>query len=519
MKICKSSIENINFTNTIVAQFMKTITETPDEQVALLVSLLANSTDFILQLDANGIIVYINRVPLGLRHEEVLGTHWLTYVPVEHRKMLEEYFQKTLKTGETIECEALGPGDNGTSNWYWKRYYPLRKGDEIQGVICVSRDITDRRKIQVQLEHQQTHLLNFFNRAPVLICMFSGKDFIFQMVNQEYQKLLGNRNVIGKSFREVVPLFDEAIFSTLETVFRTNQSFVGRDVLVTADWGGGNQPDQRYFSFLFEPVANSEDKVESVWVLGMDVTESKRLESSIQLNDRLMSLGTLVAGIGHEINNPLAYSILNLDIIQSELMELFEEHEAEKIELINQKIEIAHRGLQRVAGIVKGLKAFSRSAELAEVTKIELNECIDGAIEIGASIINHRGRVEKDYETPLFIKGNATKVIQVFLNLLVNAAHALDEANFSTNLISIQTRSHQDGVQIMITDTGAGISPENLKKIFDPFFTTKEVGVGSGLGLPICHGIVSTMGGSISFESKIGFGTKVILTFPHWSNS
>jgi PAS domain S-box-containing protein len=496
---------------------MNDFKKSPDEQVALLVSLLANSNEIIIQVDDKGIIRFINRVTVGLRYEDVIGTFWLSYVPEDHRVFLDEHFQKTLKTGEISECEAIGPGENGARIWYWKRFFPLRKGKEIVGVVFISRDITDKKQMQIKLEHQQMLIHNFFNRAPVLICMLSGKDFTFQMANQEYQRMVGNRDIIGKPLREVIPLIDEKLFSHLNDVFETNQSFLGKDMPFISDWDGGSQPQLKYFTFLFEPVPDSTGSVESIWVVGIDVTESKRMEASMQLNDRLVSLGTLAAGIGHEINNPLAYSILNLDILQTELQEIVGLQNKTKIDLLNQKIEIAHLGLQRVAEIVKSLKAFSHAADVAEVNKIELHECIEGALEIGTNIIKQRARVKKDFQYPMFIQGNLTKMVQVFLNLLVNAAQSMEEENFNTNVITIQTRSDENGVQVKLSDTGMGISPENLNKIFDPFFTTKEVGEGSGLGLHICHGIIISMGGTVCFESQMGIGTTVNLTF-HRSN-
>lgn len=164
--------------------------------------------------------------------------------------------------------------------------------------------------------------------------------------------------------------------------------------------------------------------------------------------------------------------------------------------------------------IVRGLKTFSRADEEQRVP-LDLVRVIDLAINMAWNEIRHRARVVKDFGAVPLVEADETRLAQVFINLLVNAAHALPEGNADANQIRVVTSTDARGrAVIKLSDTGQGIRPEQLSRIFDPFFTTKPVGVGTGLGLSICHGIVTGLGGDISAQSQVGVGTTFTIVLP-----
>ncbi len=253
----------------------------------------------------------------------------------------------------------------------------------------------------------------------------------------------------------------------------------------------------------------------AVITTGRDVTESERLRSKLLVSDRMASLGTLAAGVAHEINNPLAYVIGNLEVIADAFANAGGTWPADAAptELVD-AIADATEGAQRVRDIVKGLRTFSRSEEEKRVP-LAVTDVIEAAIRIVANQVRHRAQIVRELgDMPSVIADNG-RLTQVFINLLVNAAHAIPDGHSVQNRITVRTRTDERGHAVIeVADTGAGMSREVVVRAFDPFFTTKDVGEGSGLGLSICHGIVTGLGGTISVHSELGQGTTVRVVLP-----
>jgi PAS domain S-box-containing protein len=250
----------------------------------------------------------------------------------------------------------------------------------------------------------------------------------------------------------------------------------------------------------------------AVLAFARDVTERKRMEIKLLEADRLTALGVLSAGVAHEINNPLAYVLLNLEYLKRELPKAAAD--PARIEALMVRVQDACHGADRVASIVRDLRTFARGEETAR-QPVSLESVIEAAVNIAYPEIRTRARLERRYQTVPAVDGNAGRLEQVFLNLLLNAAQAFSADSGETeNSIRVSLRSQGDQVVAEVADDGPGILPELLGRIFDPFFTTKPVGVGTGLGLPICRGIVQTHGGEITVDSKPGQGATFTLTFP-----
>ncbi|MBU8871272.1 MAG: PAS domain-containing protein, partial [Gemmatimonadales bacterium] len=251
--------------------------------------------------------------------------------------------------------------------------------------------------------------------------------------------------------------------------------------------------------------------------------ERKRLENSLYQSDKMASIGQLSAGVAHEINNPIGFISSNLNTMKEylqELTELFNGNELESSENREQIDELiidfgeaiseSQEGAERVKNIVADMKGFSR-ADSVEMEATNLNDGLTSTLNIVWNQLKYNCKVEKELGDIPEVECFPSKINQVFLNLLVNAGHAIEG---DSGLITIKTWAADGNVHVSIRDNGCGIPKENLPKLFDAFFTTKEVGKGTGLGLNLSHDIISNHGGTISVTSELGKGTEFEVALP-----
>jgi len=264
--------------------------------------------------------------------------------------------------------------------------------------------------------------------------------------------------------------------------------------------------------------------------------ELKATQSKIFQQEKMASIGQLAAGVAHEINNPMAFISSNLGTLdkyvnrltefiqtQSEVIESL--HMTDAIEGLKRKqkelkldyitedikglITESLDGSERVRKIVQGLKSFARVDE-AEYKYANINECIESTISIVWNELKYKATLKKDYGDLPLTKCYPQQINQVFMNLLINAGHAIE----SQGEITIKTWAEDGSIWVAISDKGHGIAKENLNKIFEPFFTTKEVGKGTGLGLSITYEIIQKHNGEITVESEVGKGTTFTVRIP-----
>jgi two-component system NtrC family sensor kinase len=252
-------------------------------------------------------------------------------------------------------------------------------------------------------------------------------------------------------------------------------------------------------------------RVHSVIGMIQDITERMHLRERLLHQERLVAAGTLAAGMGHEINNPLTYVAGNIDLARTRLARGTLDG-AQQTELLGM-LQEASEGVGRIRDIVRGLRVFARSDD--SLVPSDVHASIRIAINIAMHELRQRASIETEFENIPTVLANEARLSQIFVNLIVNAAQAFATSDPSTNKIRLCTRSVPDGrVCIEVIDNGPGISRELLPRIFDPFFTTKPVGEGTGLGLAICHSLVSSLGGEIVCESQLGVGTEFRLLLP-----
>jgi len=248
-----------------------------------------------------------------------------------------------------------------------------------------------------------------------------------------------------------------------------------------------------------------------------DLTEYREVQTRLAMSERMASLGTLAAGVGHEINNPLTYLMCNLELARRNV-EGVSSAGAEPDDRLVKTLDflrIAVEGSCRIRDIVRELRVFAR-AECEQIGAVDALTCVEAALSIAANQVRHRARIVKNLSPVPKVRADETRLGQVFLNLIVNAAQAIPEGRADENTLTISSfvEEGSDRVVVEISDTGSGIAPELLSRIFDPFFTTKSVGEGTGLGLFLAQQAVRSYGGSIQVESQLGKGStfRVALT-------
>lgn len=298
-----------------------------------------------------------------------------------------------------------------------------------------------------------------------------------------------------------------------------------------------------------------------VEVLGslLDMTESKQLEETLKKekeeqgvlikeleetrdqllqSEKMAAIGQLAAGVAHEINNPIGYVNSNLGTMQhyiAQLIELIELYQVTEdvlkqqhpellrlIQSVRERIDLEFckqdtyelikeslEGIDRVKNIVKDLKDFSHVDE-SEWQRVDLHAGLESTLNIINNEIKYKAEVLREYGTLPAVECIASQINQVFMNLLVNAAHAIEERG----VITIRTGHHENRVWVEVTDNGKGIPEEKIKRIFEPFFTTKPVGVGTGLGLSLSYKIIQKHNGDIEVTSKEGEGSSFKIWLP-----
>jgi PAS domain S-box-containing protein len=397
------------------------------------------------------------------------------------------------EAGEAERYEVLTLRDGRVFERYSR---PRRIGDALEGRVWSFRDITERVRAERELHE---HLNMGIEHAVEGIARLDAHGR-YTSVNVAFAKLLGYEpaELLGKEagslchpddrVRLLVAGADMAPDGKLEMELRAIRKD-GATVLLRALFVRAKGKDAGFHGFVH------------------DITEQKAMEQRLLIADRMTSMGTLAAGVAHEINNPLTFVIANASMLEDSLPSmsacLGDEKHAELKELVSDIRE----GAERVRRVVRDLKMFSRPDDTT-CGAVDVCKVLESTVNMARNEIRHRARLVKDYGEIPMVEANDGQLGQVFLNLLINAAHAIPEGNVEKNEIRILTSTDRDGrVVVEIRDTGSGIPATILPRIFDPFFTTKAVGMGTGLGLSVCHGIMAKLGGDITVTSEVGTGT------------
>ncbi|MFO0598980.1 MAG: ATP-binding protein [Myxococcaceae bacterium] len=392
---------------------------------------------------------------------------------------------------------------------------------------ALQRDIAARERVESERDA-------FFLASPDLLAIFdSGLRFI--QANPSWGRTLGREpeSLLGTSMESLVHPDDLAVVQAGAQGVQTNGSV--RDVEFRVRHSDG--------SWRLVNAAGTIDRARGLmFAVGRDVTEARRMARELAQAQKLEAVGQLASGVAHEINTPVQYVGDNLGFVTDGFGALFEYLEAvhgvltdeqktslaaaaEKADLdflrdeVPPSLKEARDGLGRVAELVRALKEFAHP-DAGEKVPADLNRALERAVVLARGEIKHVSRVELALGDLPSVRCHVGSLSQVFLNLLVNAAHAVEERSKTTGVswkdhcIRATTRVEGREVVVAISDTGCGIPDSIRERIFEPFFTTKPIGKGSGQGLPLVRNVVIAHGGRVDIESKVGEGTTFFLRLP-----
>ena len=333
-----------------------------------------------------------------------------------------------------------------------------------------------------------------------------------QYVNRAFEELTGCRKeeVQGRSGLDEIraELVDQPLLAEIITVVSQGSVWAGPITSRTKD---GRLLTQEV---IISPIRDDAGEITNYVAVGRPVGEQKELTLKLMWAERLAAVGQLAAGVAHEINNPLAYILANVNFLSEEHEQLSPTVAPETASGIREALADLQQGVLRIRDIVKDLSAFSGYRD-DDAVAVDVSQLIDSTLKLLLNEIKHRARLIRSYGDVPQIWGPRSRLVQVFFNLLLNSAQAIDVGEADKNEIRIATRTDATGcVVVTIVDTGSGIDPAALPRVFDPFFTTHTGGDRTGMGLAVCHTVVTSLGGSISISSEPGKGTTCTVTLP-----
>ena len=245
--------------------------------------------------------------------------------------------------------------------------------------------------------------------------------------------------------------------------------------------------------------------------LTYEMNQRSEMQARMVRSERAASMGSLAAGIAHEINNPLTYVIGNLELLQSGATSGDATGSGRKDGEAQTMLSEATEGAYRVASLVRDLKTFSQTDE-GKAVPVALRSTIDRVTKMTANEFRHRAKLRVECPEGVRIMGNEGRILQVLINLLTNAAHAIEPGSQEANTVKISVYERDSRVELEVADSGGGIDPEIADRIFEPFFTTKSVGFGMGMGLSITRNIIHALGGTIELKYSSPEGSSFVIS-------
>lgn len=443
---------------------------------------------------------------------EIIGSPVRVLVGLEMASLPDQRMyaaaQRALE-GEVVRMETTyHSATGGQSRDVRTVFAPVHEAATITSGIGIVLDVTAQKDAERALRQSNEALQAIFRRAPDGIAIVVEGRFV--QVNPQIVSMLGFESadqLVGRPASELThAMHRDAQADRLERTARGEHLPPVEYRAIRADGA------ERFFEVSSAPFEHEGNP--AIVAFARDVTERRALEAHLVRTDRLASVGTLAAGVGHELNNPLGYVMLSLELMDRRLAAV----EPSLRDELGELVERAREGCERIRTIVKDLAAFSRRTEgVAE--RVEVRRLVENAVRLVLHTVRHKATLTVDVNDVPAVAGNEAKLEQVVVNLLVNAAQAMPEGEADVRHVRVRTESDDRTVRIQVIDDGPGIPAEVIDRVFEPFFTTKPVGEGTGLGLAICHAIVQEHGGTITIDSRMGEGTTVTVSLPALAES
>ncbi|MDD5122483.1 MAG: ATP-binding protein [Dehalococcoidales bacterium] len=376
-------------------------------------------------------------------------------------------------------------------------YLPVYDDEKLVYHLWVYRDVTRRVIAETAIKNAVAEWRTTFDSISDMIAITDG-DYNITRTNRAFASAFGVEpaDLIGQKACTIVhglagPIDNCPCIEAQKTLKPSTREFLhtrnNMSIEVTAS-----------------PIVDNNGKAGGSVLVIRDITERKNMQQQLIVHDRLASIGELVSGVAHEINNPLTSVIGFSDyLLQGELSPN-----------VKEGLEYINRDARRTASIVNNLMIFARE-QPEQKTPLDINEILNRVLSLHAHALKVKNiSVTTSYSNDLpAVMGNTAQLHQVFSNIIINAEQAMYEKE-KKGTLSIDTQRSGQDARIILADSGPGIEEGIIDKIFNPFFTTREVGQGTGLGLSIAHGIITEHGGSIRAESRPGNGTVFTIDLP-----
>jgi PAS domain S-box-containing protein len=523
-------------------------------------TMVDNANSIILRMDLEGRVTYFNRFAehfFGYSRDEVIG-----------RTVQDTIIPKTDSTGRDLQgliCEIVDNPPKFESNEnenirkdgsrVWISWSNKPVADEygvIKEILCVGNDITALKKVQHdliihqdkledtiklrtrELQESEARYRYLFEESPTLSAVIAPDGTIIDL-NNAMAKSLGyeRQEMVGRNS------YDFFVPSQVNEAVSLNQHrHEGEHITGTDNYVKAKDGSIRINRTTGQLALHKNGQLVGMLLCGIDVTEEKKLEElkrqheeEMIQTDKLASLGTLVSGVAHEINNPNNFIALNADnlhAIWSDVVPVLDEKASEdevfKLaglpysvirEEMGHLVEGIRSGSRRIRTIVTHLKEFARQGPIDMNQDVDCVKVFEAAQIIVANILKKStSKFTTNIESHLpAVKGDFQKIEQVIINLLTNACQALTSRDQAVSVV-IRKKSGAPFIEMLVTDEGRGIDPDHLPHIFDPFFTTKRESGGTGLGLSISYGIIKDHKGTLEVSSIPGKGTTFTITLP-----
>jgi PAS domain S-box-containing protein len=403
-------------------------------------------------------------------------------------------------SGSITEVRAVNAMRAGAQDCISRRHL-ARLGPAVDRAL----DEADRHRLHLATEAARAQLAaearSSERRFQSLIAAM--EDVVFSVdADVRYTGVYGRGNelgfrpesVIGKRPEEVLPT---ALATLHETAY--TKALTGEPVVF--DWAMACPTGMRHYQTSVSPLRNDSGEVCSLVGVTREITRQKEIQEQLLLSERLAIVGSMTASLTHELNNPLTSLLLNLECLVGQSPEVPE-------------LADAWAAARRLLDIITDVKLISRAADTRHGS-VDICALLDSTARLAGPQLRHRAILVKEYPPVVVaVQGNESRLGQVFLNLIVNAAQAILPGNADTNTVRLVVSTDAISTTVEVTDTGVGMSREVLARLFTPFFTTKPAGVGSGIGLSISKRIIDSVGGRIEVESSVGRGTTFRVIFP-----
>jgi PAS domain S-box-containing protein len=473
-----------------------------------------------------------------------LGERFLGYMTVELDRGLAQVNVDRALSGEDFTDSKYSGEDHRTCCYFEIEHAPVRDVDgSIIGVSVFARDVTESKRAWDAVSQAREFLSGVIDSLSAHICVLDQTGVIVE-TNRAWREFAAanppapSNAVEGSNYFAVCDDVTGPERETAQAFVRGLRDVLAdRQALFEMEYACHSPTTERWFvgrATRFVGEGNY------IVVVHTDITSQKKLLSQLSQAERLATMGMLAAGIAHEINNPLSYVLYNIQSTVEEFVRFSEilrhPDEARSVargslseepslatgvaeeplwdyEDTVRRLRDALAGAIQIKEIARSLGTFSR-VETTEAVPTDLRQPILHAINMAHNEIKYRARMVTELARTPPILGSDGKLAQVFLNLLINAAHAIGTGDIERHEIRVRTWKTAIHVCAEVSDTGPGIPVACAARLFEPFFTTKAPGVGSGLGLSICKNIVDSFGGDISFASEPGHGARFLVRFP-----